>query len=431
MKSVCYGRLAAAAPVSIILLSLVFWTAPCWALEPGDPASAGFIPERLERVDRAVLESISNGEIAGAVALVARGGEVVYHKPFGYADIDSQTPMRTDAIFRIASMTKAVTTVAVLMLYEEGRFLLTDPVAEFIPEFAEPRVIVTDDDGQITGTRPAKREIRIIDLLTHASGIGYPFIPSALQQRYRDAGVIDGLTVADRTLGENIEKLAGLPLLFDPGSDFAYGLSTDVLGYLVEVVSGQPLDRFFADRIFGPLGMNDTGFYLPESKAGRLVTLYAHVEGRGLIESRGDEADLKMDSPNDPVEGARRYFCAGAGLTSTALDYARFLQMLLNEGELDGVRLLGRKSVELMRSARIDWDGDDRPDFALGFMVTGDLGTSDGLGSTGAYSWGGAFNTSYWIDPAEDLIGVFMSQARPVQSDITATFKAMVYQALE
>jgi CubicO group peptidase (beta-lactamase class C family) len=431
MQSVTRSRPRAAARINTLLVSLAFWAASCWALDPGSPASAGFISERLKRIDRAVLESIADGEIAGAVALVARGGEIVYHKPFGYADIDSQAPMRNDAIFRIASMTKAVTTVAVMMLYEEGEFALNDPISDFIPGFAEPRVILTDDEGQITGTRPAVREIRIIDLLTHSSGIGYPFIPSALAETYRDADVIDGLTVADRTLGDNIEKLAGLPLLFDPGSELAYGLSTDVLGYLVEVVSGQPLDRFFADRIFGPLGMGDTYFYLPEPKAGRLVTLYAHVAGRGLVESRGDEADLKMDSPNYPVEGARTYFCAGAGLTSTAFDYSRLLQMLLNEGELDGVRLLGRKSVELMRAPRIDWDGDDRPDFALGFEVIGDLGTSHGLASPGAYSWGGAFNTSYWIDPAEDLIGVFMSQARPVESDITKTFRTMVYQALE
>ena len=431
MKPGFYSRVAASLPFGTLLLCLAFWSAPCWALDPGNPDSAGFIPERLERVDRAVQESIANGEIAGAVALVVRGGEIVYHKPFGYADIDSKTPMRNDAIFRIASMTKAVTTVAVMMLYEEGKFALSDPISEFIPGFAEPTVIVTDDAGQITGTRPAKREIRIIDLLTHSSGIGYPFIPTPLSETYREADVIDGLTVADRTLGENIEKLAGLPLLFDPGTELAYGLSTDVLGYLVEVVSGEPLDRFFADRIFGPLGMDDTWFYLPEPKAGRLVTLYAHVEGKGLVESRGDEADLKMDSPNYPVEGARAYFCAGAGLNSTAYDYARFLQMLLNYGELDGVRLLSRKSVELMRAPRIDWDGDDRPDFALGFRVINGLGTSDSLGSPGAYSWGGAFNTSYWVDPAEDLIGVFMSQARPVESDIADTFRTMVYQALE
>jgi CubicO group peptidase (beta-lactamase class C family) len=431
MQSMINNRPRAAALVSTLLVVLAFWTASCRALEPGGAEGAGFIPERLERVDRAVLEAIAGGEIAGAVALVARGGEIVYHRPFGFADIESQKPMRTDAIFRIASMTKAVTSVAVMMLYEEGRFALNDPVSEFIPAFAEPTVVVTDDAGQVTGTRPATREIRIIDLLTHTSGIGYPFIPSALAETYRAADVIDGLTVADRTLGENIETLAGLPLLFDPGSQFAYGLSTDVLGYLVEVVSGQPLNRFFADRIFGPLGMNDTYFYLPESKAGRLATLYAHVPGRGLVESRGDEADLKLDSPNYPVEGARTYFCAGAGLSSTAIDYARFLQMLLNDGELDGVRLLSRKSVELMRAPRFDWDGDRRPDFALGFLVIGDLGTSNALGSPGAYSWGGAFNTSYWIDPAENLIGVFMSQARPVASDITDTFRTMVYQALE
>ena len=401
------------------------------ALETADPTRQGFIPGRLDRVDQAISDAIDDGEIAGAVALVARNGSIVYHKSFGYADIDSDISMRNDSIFRIASMTKAITSVAVMMLYEQGHFQLNDPVSRFIPEFSNPSVIVVDEAGEMTGTRPASREIRIIDLLTHASGIGYVFIPSNVQQLYLDGGITDGLTATDRLLGPNIRKLAGMPLLFDPGSAFAYGLSTDVLGYLVEVVSGQSLDRFFEEQIFRPLRMEDTYFYLPESKAERLVTLYAHVDGKGLVVSQGHEADLKLDNPNYPIEGAKSYLCGGAGLSSSAYDYARFIQMLLNNGELDGARLLGRKSVELMRAGRIDWDGDNHADFGLGFLVIGDIGKSGELGSPGAYSWGGAFNTSYWIDPSENLIAVFMSQARPVQSDIKEVFQTMVYQALE
>ena len=401
------------------------------AMEPVEPGKAGFIPGRLDRVDQVVMEAIDDGEIAGAVELIARNGQIVYHKSFGYADIDSETPMRNDSIFRIASMTKAITSVAVMMLYERGYFQLNDPVSRFIPEFGNPTVVVVNEEGEITGTRPATREIRIVDLLTHSAGIGYVFMPSHVQEAYLEAGVIDGLTASAAVLGPTIRKLAGLPLLFDPGSAFAYGLNTDVLGYLVEVVSGQALDRFFEEQIFRPLQMDDTYFYLPGSKAERLVTLYAYVDGKGLVVSRGQEADIKLDNPNFPIEGAKSYFSGGAGLSSTAYDYARFTQMLLNKGELDGARLLGRKSVELMRAARIDWDGDGLADFGLGFQVVGNLGKSGELGSPGAYSWGGAYCTTYWIDPAENMVAVFMSQARPVQSDIRAVFKTMVYQALE
>jgi CubicO group peptidase (beta-lactamase class C family) len=228
-----------------------------------------------------------------------------------------------------------------------------------------------------------------------------------------------------------MELLSGQPLMFESGSEFAYGLNTDLLGYLVEVISGQSLDEFFAEEIFAPLGMQDSFFYLPDDKADRLATLYAHVVDRGLIVSKGDESSIVLDDPLYPVAGARTYFSGGAGLSSTAHDYGRLLQMLLNDGTLDGARILSRKSVELMHTARIDWDGDQHPDMALGFAVIGDLGKIGELGSVGAYSWGGAFNTSYWIDPSENLIGVIMSQVRPVDSDIRAKFNTLVYQALE
>jgi CubicO group peptidase (beta-lactamase class C family) len=274
------------------------------------------------------------------------------------------------------------------------------------------------------------RPIRIIDLLTHTSGISYPFMTSSVQPLYVEAGITDGMEGKPITLQENMERLARQPLLFEPGTDVAYGLSTDVLGYLVEVVSGKPLDRFFAERIFKPLAMQDTYFYLPDDKADRLATLYAHVGGKGLVVSKGDESAIKMDFPRYPIEGAKTYLSGGAGLSSTAGDYARFCQMLLNDGNFDGKRLLSRKSVELLRTARTDLDQNGVDDFGLGFWVT-KLSERGELGSNGAYSWGGAFNTHYWIDPQEKLIGVLMTQVRPTRSDIKRRVETVVYQALQ
>jgi len=416
--------------LSIILVLFTATSAFAQLESTADPSETGFVPERLARIDSAIEAEIAAGKIPGAVALIARNGTIVYQKSFGYADIDTQTRMQNDSIFRIASMTKAVTTVATMMLYEQGRFQLNDPLSKYIPAFAHMKVIsAVGDDGSLS-TTDASRPIRIIDLLTHSSGISYPFIPGKLQKTYVEAGVIDGVTSKKVKLQSKIELLAKQPLLFEPGSAWAYGLSSDVLGYLVEVVSGKPLDRFFADEIFAPLGMNDTYFYLPEDKADRLVTLYAAVGDEGLIVSKGDESSIKLDNPRYPVEGAKTYFSGGAGLSSTAIDYARLCQMLLNDGTFNGNRLLGRKSVELMRTARADIDKDGDADFGLGFYIT-DLETTGELGSPGTFSWGGAFDTSYWIDPAENLVAVIMGQVRPVQSDINKRFQTLVYQALE
>lgn len=397
-----------------------------------DDDGPGVIVDRLGRIDSAINAEIEIGGIAGAVALILRNGDVVYHKSFGLADIESKVPMRTDSIFRIASMTKAITSVAAMVLYEQGHFQLNDPVAKYLPEFAQMSVISgVDEEGNVTATVPATRPIKIIDLMTHTSGIGYPFIPSKVQRSYHDAGLIDGLTVKDLKLASQMKVLATQPLLFEPGSAFAYGLSTDVLGYLVEVVSGKPLDQFLSEEIFDPLGMNDTYFYLPDNKAGRLVTLYNVVDDVGLVAHEGSGTDIEVNDALYPIIGAKTYFSGGAGLSSTAHDYGLFLQMLLNDGEFNDARILGRKSVELMRTGRVDWDGDDIPDFGLGFAVVSDLGRNGELASPGAYAWGGAFDTSYWIDPHEDLIGVYMSQARPTNSDLSARFKTLVYQALQ
>lgn len=398
---------------------------------PANPIATGFIPERLSRIDDAINAEIAAEKIAGAVALISRNGRVAYFKSFGFADVDSKIPMRSDSIFRIASMTKAVTSVAAMILYEQGHFQLNDPVAKFIPEFADMTVVTAvNDEGNVSSTVAATTPIKIIHLLTHTSGLGYPFIPSNVQKSYVDAGIIDGVTGKDIALSSQMELLAKQPLLFEPGSEFAYGLSSDLLGYLIEVISGKSLEQFFADEIFAPLEMQDSYFYLPKDKAGRLVTLYAAVDG-GLIVSKGNESNIILDNPRYPVAGAQSYFSGGAGLSSTAHDYSRFLQMLLNDGQLDGARILSRKSVELMRTARVDWDNDGVPDFGLGFGVVSDLGKAGELGSVGSYSWGGAFNTTFWVDPSENLVGVFMSQARPVESDISARFGTLVYQALE
>ena len=395
-------------------------------------SATGFVANRLDRIDNAINVEIASGKIPGAVALVIRNGSVAYFKSFGFSDIDSQATMQNDAIFRMASMTKAITTTAAMILYEQGHFRLSDPVAKYIPEFSDVSVVsAVDSEGNVSTTHAATTPIKIIDLMTHTSGIGYPFITSSVQKSYVDAGIIDGLTIQDTTLASQMALLAEQPLMFEPGSKFAYGLSTDLLGYLVEVISGQSLAQFFAQEIFVPLDMHDSYFYLPDDKAERLVTLYAHIEDDGLVVSQGDESTILLYDPQYPIAGAQTYFSGGAGLSSTARDYGRFLQMLLNDGELDGARILGRKSVELMRAPRVDLDNDGAPDFGLGFTVVGDLGKTGELGSVGSYSWGGAFNTSYWIDPSENLIGVFMSQVRPVDSDITKRFRTLVYQALE
>lgn len=421
--------------LTIGCLVLVFFVGQSTAIHAEvslNESAVAYDPTRFERVSAAISQEVASRKIPGAVALVVRDGDVVYFKSFGYSNVRSKAAMRDDSIFRIASMTKAITTTAIMTLYEDGHFELSDPIGKYLPAFSKMSVVSkVDDDGYVTATVAATKSIRIIDLLTHTSGIGYPFIKSSVQKSYVEAGIVDGVTGKDITLESQMALLAEQPLMFEPGTQYTYGLSTDVLGYLVEVISGRSLAQYFADEIFAPLGMGDTFFYLPQDKADRLVTLYTHVDDKGLIELRQNESALEIEDPMYPVRGARSYFSGGAGLSSTAYDYGRFLQMLLNGGELDGTRVLSRDSVDLMRTARIDWDGDDLPDASLGFRVTSDLGKKGESGSAGTYSWGGAFYTSFWVDPKQDMIGVFMSQARPVDSTIAKDFSALVYEALE
>ena len=419
---------------TLLTALLLLATNTAWAqFTESDPLdSTGFVQERLGKIDAVINAEIASGKIPGAVALVARNGKIAYFKSFGFADIDAQTPMQKDSIFRLASMTKAITSVGAMILYERGLFQLNDPVSKYIPEFADMQVVSEmDANGDVSARVPAAAQIKIIDLFTHSSGISYPFASNSVQKSYVDAGVIDGMTSRDITLADQMKLLATQPLLFEPGSGYVYGLGLDLLGYLIEVVSGKPLDQFFTEEIFTPLNMQDSYFYLPNSKSDRLVTLYAEVGEEGLTVSRGHESNIILDNPRYPAGEIHSYFSGGAGVSSTAFDYSRFIQMLLNNGELDGSRILSRKSVDLMQSPRIDSSGDQIPDFGLGFEVIVDPAKAGELGSIGSYSWSGAFLTSYWIDPSENLIAVFMSQVRPSQSDIRAKFNTMVYQALE
>jgi CubicO group peptidase (beta-lactamase class C family) len=390
------------------------------------PESVGIASERLARVHTAMQGFVDRHQVAGVVTLIARQGEVVQLDAIGVQDLDTKRPMKPDTLFFIASMTKPITTAAVMMLYEEGKVLLTDRVSKFIPAFAHPKLT----------TGEARREITIRDLLTHRSGLTYGFSDDGpVGRAYRADGVIDGLKETTDTLADNIDRLAKEPLLFEPGSKWNYGLSTDVLGRVVEVVSGMPLDAFLRTRIFEPLKMRDTLFYVPDDKASRVATLYTDGPGGGLKPiQNGDKVG------NNVVEGlmrrgSNRYFSGGAGLISTAPDYARFLQMLLNGGEFDGVRLLGPKTIELMT---VSHTGDLMPSpqgsaagFGLGFRVITDLGQSQRPASVGTYSWGGIWGTSFWVDPKEKVVGVMMIQRYPTTSvPIADVFQTMAYQAI-
>lgn len=412
---------------------------------PANPASDAVSPEevglssqRLERIGATIQRSIDEGRIAGADSLVARHGKIAYFKAFGMADRDANKPMRTDSIFRLCSMSKPITTVAVMMLYEEGRFMLSEPVSDFIPEFKHMKVL-DPPSPQDTTSPPgalvdAKRPVTILHLLTHTAGLTYQW-NARLGKAYHDAGVPSGLLQRDETIGEGVKKLAALPLLFQPGDTWEYSLADDVLGYLVEVVSGMPFDKFLEERIFKPLGMKDAGFFLPEEKVPRLATAYTYYSGKGLQPIRDkqvvQEGPYLEYSADYPYRGPQTYFSGGAGLCSTTEDYFRFCQMLLNGGELNGTRLLSRKAVELISQNHCQGKLQDMG-YGLGFGVNSDPKFLRELGSVGAYYWGGFYYTSFVIDPKEDLVAIFMAQLHPTGGlNLDAKAINLAYQALQ
>jgi CubicO group peptidase (beta-lactamase class C family) len=394
------------------------------------PESVGLSSERLNRIATVVQGSVDRGEIAGAVTLVSRHGHLVWLRAAGKQDRENSKPMRTDSIFRICSMTKPIVTLGLMMLYEEGRFQLDDPVAKFIPEFADAKVLVTPKDSK-PYTIPASKPITIRNLLTHTSGITYNWDP-VLGPYYKEANIASGLLQFDGTIGESVKRLARLPLLFNPGERWNYGLNIDVAGYLIEVVSGKPLDQFLKERIFDPLGMQDTFFYVPDDKASRLATVYTWDEGKAL--ARFPDAPITEGtfsySADYPVRGPKKLFSGGAGLCSTAADYARFCQLMLNKGESGGRQLISRKSVELMTHDQLGPKFPEQ-DFGLGFGIDGIKTPLHELGSPGEYQWGGFFYTGFRIDPKEDMITVFMAQLHPGSPSVMGEFYTLAYAALE
>ena len=395
-----------------------------------EPETVGLSTDRLSRIDKVMETHVAQKKIAGGVILLARHGKTAHLGAYGMMDVEAEKPMMPDTLFRIASMTKQITSVAVMMLYEEGHFRLREPVSNFIPAFKEMRVLPSEDAEDSATPVPATRQITIWNLLTHTSGLTYHW-NERLGPKYNEAGITHGLLQDESTLAEKMQVLATIPLLHQPSDRVEYGLSIDVLGYLVEVVSGMPLDQFFAERIFKPLGMKDTHFFIPEAKRERLATVYERT-GDGPIMPKSQEPTvngLVIYSTDYPYNGPRTYFSGGAGLVSTASDYARFAQMMLNNGELDGVRLLSRKTVELMTTDQLA-KMDVGYGFGLGFGIVRNASDLREIGSVGAYNGGGFFFTSFFIDPQEQMLGIFMCQLHPGGSDLAERIRILSYQAI-
>ena len=400
---------------------------------PKSAGDAGFSTERLKRIDTFLQGLIDQGLAPNAVTFVAHRGQVVHYKAFGYSNLAKKTPLKRDAIYRIASQSKAITTTTLMTLFEEEKFLLDDPISKYIPAFKNPTVLVSYDKKDPSGgsfkTRPAKGEITIRQLLSHNAGIPYEH---PLDQRPEFNVPFFNSTRPDK-LEDVINKLAKRPLLRDPGSDstgagFTYGLNTDIIGRLVEILAGKPLDVAMRERVLDPLGMTDTHFYLPAGKADRLVELYSKTDGALTLHENNDYR-------NYAVSGARTYFSGGAGLVSTVEDYARFCQMLLNGGTFNNHRILGRKTIELMTRNQIGvanvWERQDK--FGLGFeLITGNSRYGD-QATPGSYTWGGMYCSEFTIDPSEELILLVFTNVQPYAyyTDFVRKFRIAVYQALE
>ena len=381
------------------------------------PEDVGMSTSRLERMAPVMQGYVDAGKIPCALTMIAREGRLVHFEKFGMQDIAAAKPIEFDTIFRLYSMTKPITSVAVMMLYEEGHFQLTTPVSEFVPAFKDMKVY-TEDGSAIVD---AEREVTIKHLLTHTAGLIYESNRDdhPIDQRYEDADLYGG------DLANMVQQLGNIPLIHQPGTAWKYGMSTDILGYLVGVVSGMPFETFLKTRIFEPLGMTDTGFSVRVEDADRYSKVYEF----------GEDGELQAIEKIHAATGPLSFFhSGGGGLQSTAADYLRFCQMVLNGGELDGVQLLGRKTVELITMDHISnsWRPNERTGsgFGLGFAVVTDVADTNSLGSVGTCSWGGMASTTFWIDPVAELIGIFMTQLVGADSPFHAQFRVLTYQAI-
>ena len=400
-------------------------------LSSASPTSVGLSEERLDRIDRMCQNAIEDGEVPGIVALIARNGKIAFHEAYGMSDNTSGKKMQKNAIFRIASQSKAITSTAVMMLWEEGKFRLDDPISLYIPEFKNPQVLKSFkyEDTSYT-TEAADKEITIRHLLTHTSGIGYGVIDGdeRFKMIYEKAGITDLFTTEPITIEQSVKKLAKLPLHHNPGEKFTYSEGLDVLGYFIEVMSGMPFDEFLRKRLFDPLGMDDTWFYLPKSREDRLVAVQ-QKSGEKWV-----QYPVTFYDTNYPVTGAKTFFSGGAGLCSTAKDYATFLQMYLNDGEYNGIRILSRTTVRsIMGNQTGDLFGGARRNYGLAFgLLTIEGQDAGGEGSMGTFDWGGYFNTQYFADPEENVVGIIMKQTRgPVNDNTRWKFRQLVFQSID
>ena len=415
----------------LMLTTAIAFAQSSKTLTPGKPEENGLSSERLARIDQTMNEYLAKGYIPGAVALIVRNGKIVYEKSFGFSDIENKSPLKNDNIFRIASQSKAITSLAVMMLWEEGKFTLDEPISKYIPEFKNPKVLVWFNEKDSSySAQPAKSEITIRQLLTHSSGISYAAIGTKeFNAIYAKAHVPSGIGIGNTSdvLADKMKILGTLPLRHNPGEQWTYGLNTDLLGYFVEVISGLSFDDFLRQRIFKPLGMNDTYFYLPKEKQSRLVSLYEFKKDKENELIKASVIYDKVDPGYPNLAG--KYFSGGAGLSSTVEDYAKFLQLFLNKGEYNGVRLLSRKTVELMLTNQLQTPITER--FGLGFGLENSENDYKSPYSIGSFSWGGAFSTTYWADPKEKLIAVIYTNIYSNKhGELMEKYKALVYQSI-
>jgi CubicO group peptidase (beta-lactamase class C family) len=390
------------------------------------PEAAGFSASRLARIDSLIEPLVAKGALPGVVVFLARHGQIVKYQAYGYRDTETHAPLRRDDIFRIASQSKAITSLAVMMLWEEGRFGLDDPIERYIPEFANPKVLTKFNAADSSfEAAPARRRPTIRQLLTHTAGLDYAGIGSdEFKAVYAKAGVPSGIGNNTGTIGEKVRVLAKLPLKSEPGERFTYSLGVDVLGYLVEVLSGMPFDRFLKTRIFDPLGMRDTWFYLPADRAGRLVALHSLDSGKVVPRHNPIFDGVDPDYPKRPGT----YFSGGAGLSSSIEDYAKFLQLFLNGGELNGVRLLSPKTIAMMLTDQLPTLPNE---FGLGFALETPANDYQSPQSVGSFSWGGAFRTTYWADPKEGLVALLYTNTYGGNPPpIGNTFVTLTYAAM-
>ena len=393
-------------------------------IERLDPVEAGFSEERLQRISPAMQKYIDENLTPGVLTAIMRKGKIVHLKTQGYMDVENEIPLQEDSIFRIASMTKPIASIALMILWEEGHFQLNDPVSKFIPSFSQTKVSSTGDVSGKTGTlENPKREITIRDMLTHTAGLANSYIGN--RQAYRRAMNLPG----PKSNAEQIDRLSKLPLNYHPGEQWQYSAATNVVGHLVEIISGQSLDIFLEERIFMPLDMKDTHFYLEDTKGGRLTAQYVPGKNNKIkLQDPGSEKSRWITSP-------RNIFSGGGGLVSTARDYLRFQQMVLNAGELNGIRILAPSTVSLILENHTDdlpiWLTGPGTGFGLGYGVIVDRGKASTPLSEGSAYWGGAYCTISWIDREKDLVGLMMTQVRPyTHINIRSDFQVLTYQAL-